>query len=90
MPLIKSQIKRVEIAAKENEINNAKRTRVRNAMKKFAQAAEAKDTAQCDQLFKETISTIDRAYFDGVYHQNTVARKKSEICRMYNSVKNNK
>lgn len=35
MPNIKSQIKRVEVTAIENARNNAKRTRVRNAVKKI-------------------------------------------------------
>ena len=43
MPNIKSQIKRVEVTAIENARNNAKRTRVRNAVKKFNAAIEAKD-----------------------------------------------
>lgn len=87
MPNIKSQIKRVEISAKEKESNNSKRTRVKNAMKKFVAAVEAKDVALCDSLYADTISIIDKSYYDGIYHKNTVARKKSTISKLYNSVK---
>lgn len=60
MPNIKSQIKRVKVSAKEKESNNSKRTRVKNLIKKFTQAIEAKDTELANNLFKETISLLDK------------------------------
>jgi len=87
MPNIKSQIKRVEISAQEKESNNSKRTRVKNAVKKFIAAVEANDVALCDKLYPETISIIDKSYFDGIYHQNTVARKKASVAKLYNGLK---
>ena len=45
MPNIKSQKKRVIIAQKENEINTAKRSRVRNAVKKYESAIANNDVA---------------------------------------------
>ncbi len=87
VPNIKSQIKRVAVSAKQRESNNSKRTRVRNAVKKFTLAVEAKDKALADKLFAETISILDRAYHDGIYHINTVSRKKSTISRLFNTLK---
>lgn len=87
MPNIKSQIKRVEVSAKEKESNNSKRSRVKNAVKKFTAAVEANDVTLADTLYLETVSLIDRAYYDGIYHKNTIARKKSSIAKLYNSLK---
>ena len=56
MPNIKSQKKRVIIAQKENEINTSKRSRVRNAIKKYEAAIESKDVATAEKLLVETIS----------------------------------
>ena len=55
MPNIKSQIKRVEVTAIENARNNAKRTRVRNAVKKFNAAIEAKDLALAEKLLPSSM-----------------------------------
>ena len=64
MPNIKSQKKRVIIAQKENEINTAKRSRVRNAVKKYESAIANNDVATAEKLLVETISLIDRAKSD--------------------------
>lgn len=87
MPQIKSQIKRVKITAEEKASNAGKRTKVKNAMKKFASVVEAKDLALAEKLYPETISIIDVSYYDGIYHKNTVARKKSSISKLLNSLK---
>lgn len=88
MPNIKSQIKRVEISAKEKLSNNSKRTKVKNTIKKFTAAVEANDLTLAQSLYTETISTLDRAYYDGIYHKNTVARKKSSVAKLLNTIKN--
>ncbi|MGI6701371.1 MAG: 30S ribosomal protein S20 [Christensenellales bacterium] len=87
VPNIKSQIKRVKTNEKANLSNNSKRTRIRNAIKKFTLAAQAKDIELCDKLYKETISILDKAYYDGIYHKNTIARKKSAVSKLYNEAK---
>ena len=87
MPNIKSQIKRVEVTAIENARNNAKRTRVRNAVKKFNAAIEAKDLALAEKLLPETVSIIDAAKSDGVYHKNTAARKVATLNRSFDALK---
>ena len=87
MPNIKSQIKRVEVTAIENARNNAKRTRVRNAVKKFNAAIEAKDLALAEKLLPETVSIIDAAKSDGVYHKNTAARKVATLNRSLDVLK---
>lgn len=87
MPNIKSQIKRVEVTAIENARNNAKRTRVRNAVKKFNAAIEAKDLALAEKLLPETVAVIDAAKSDGVYHKNTAARKVATLNRSLDALK---
>jgi len=87
MPNIKSAKKRVLVSAKKNEINSAKKSRVKNAVKKFNAAIEAKDVKLAEQLLPETMSVIDKAYFDGIYKKNTVARKKATICRSLDALK---
>jgi len=87
MPNIKSQKKRVITNEKASLINTAKRSRVRNAIKKYEAAIEAKDVAQAEVLLKETISLIDIARHDGIYKDNTASRKISRLTKQLNAIK---
>ena len=87
MPNIKSAKKRVITSEKRNEINTAKRSRVKTAIKKYNAALEAGDIALAEKLLPETVSIIDRAYSDGIYKKNTVARKKATLCRALDRAK---
>lgn len=85
MPQIKSQKKRVITNEKANERNVAKRTRVRNSVKKFRAAVAAGDVELAKKLLPEIISLIDRAKSDGVYKDNTASRKISRLSKeLYN------
>ena len=55
MPNIKSQAKRVEVSAIENARNSAKKTKVKNAIKKFNAAVEAKDLATAEVAYRAAI-----------------------------------
>lgn len=87
MPNIKSQKKRVITNQKANDINVAKRTRVRNAVKKFNAAVDAKDFAAAEKLLVEAISLIDCAKNDGIYHSNTASRKVSRLSKRLDSIR---
>lgn len=87
MPNIKSAKKRVLVSKRRNEENVTKKTRVKNAIKKFNAAVDANDVALAQTLLSETISIIDRATSDGVYHKNTAARKKATLCRSLDALK---
>lgn len=79
MPNIKSQEKRVLTNNKANDVNSAKRTRVRNSIKALNKAIDAKDIATAEKLLPETISLINRAKSDGIYHDNNASRKIARL-----------
>ena len=79
MPQIKSQKKRVITNEKANERNVAKRTRVRNSVKKFRAAIAAGDVELAKKLLPETVSLIDRAKSDGVRKCRKVILYKKTI-----------
>ncbi len=87
MPNIKSQKKRVITNEKARVINVAKRSKVRNAIKKYEAAIEAKDVATAEKLLTETISIIDVARHDGIYKDNTASRKISRLTKQLNAIK---
>ena len=90
MPNIKSAKKRVLVNAKKNAVNKDNKSEVKTAIKKYNAAIEAGDVALAEQLLPETVSVIDCAFKDGIYKKNTVARKKSTLCRALDALKANK
>lgn len=89
MPNIKSAKKRVKVSARQNKENTMKKSRVKNAVKKYNDAIAANDVALASALLPETMAVIDAATSDGVYHKNTAARKKATLCRSLDKIKNN-
>lgn len=87
MPNIKSQAKRVEVSAIENARNSAKKTKVKNAIKKFNAAVEAKDLATAEVAYRAAIGEIDSARVDGIYHINTASREKATLARALDALK---
>jgi small subunit ribosomal protein S20 len=89
VPQIKSQIKRVKITAIENSRNVAKRSRVKNIVKKYNALIDAKDAAAAEELLKEVVGIIESAYLDGIYKRNTASRKISELSKRLSNLKKN-
>ena len=87
MPNIKSQKKRVLITKEENLRNKSIRSEVKTAVKKFNAAIVAGDVAQAEALLPVTVSVINKAKSDGVYHINTASRKIASLNKSLNSIK---
>lgn len=86
MPNIKSAIKRVKVTAKKTEINRAKKTEIRNQIKKTKTAiADGADNAT--ELARETQKKIDQAAARGRLHKKTAARRQSAMARAINNSK---
>jgi len=87
MANIKSQKKRVLITREENARNNSLRSKVKTAVKKYEAAIAEGDLAKAEELLPVTVSVIDSARSDGLYHVNTVARKKARLAKMLDNAK---
>ena len=87
MANIKSQKKRVLITREENARNNAKKSAVKTAIKKYEAAIAAGDAAKAEELLPATVSAIDAAKSDGLFHANTAARKKARLAKLLDGVK---
>ena len=87
MPNIKSQKKRVQITKEEYLRNKSIRSEVKNAVKKFNAAIAEKDVATAEALLPKTVSVINKAKSDGVYHINTASRKIASLNKSLNSIK---
>lgn len=73
-------------AAKRQRQNVSRRMRnrtvkssCRTAIKAFETALKNKDKEAAEVKFKETVKMLDTAAGKGIFHKNTVARKKSRM-----------
>ncbi|MDK6234205.1 30S ribosomal protein S20 [Aerococcus sanguinicola] len=83
MPQIQSAIKRVRQEEKRTAQNGQKLSKMRTAMKKFEQAAEAgADNAQ--DLFVQASKELDQAAGKNLIHSNKAAREKSRLAKKLN------
>ncbi|MBO5925565.1 MAG: 30S ribosomal protein S20 [Clostridia bacterium] len=86
MPIIKSQKKRVEISAKENEANRAFRSKMNTAIKKYV-ATVATDVAEAEKMLPEVVSIINQAVTKGILKKNTASRKISHVSKALSDAK---
>lgn len=75
-------------AAKRQRQNLSRRMRNRTvksscktAIKAFEVALKSKDKELAAEKLKATVKLLDSAAGKGVFHKNTVARKKSRMCK---------
>lgn len=78
MANIKSQIKRVKTAKKANEINSARKTEMRTAIKK-AKLAKAEGAENVTEVVSFAVKLIDKATKTNLIHKNTANRYKSRL-----------
>lgn len=86
MANIKSAKKRIKVINKKTLRNKMIKSAVKTSMKKVIVAVNAGDKEVATVALKSAISSIDRAYMKGIYHKNAVARKKSTLTRLVNSL----
>ncbi|MFA5449137.1 MAG: 30S ribosomal protein S20 [Clostridia bacterium] len=87
MANIKSQKKRILISREERASNNSKKTRVKNAVKKYEAAIAEGNIELATELLPQTMSVIDAAKSDGVYKKNTASRKIARLSKHLSDLK---
>ncbi|WP_432479655.1 30S ribosomal protein S20 [Nocardioides sp. GXQ0305] len=81
MANIKSQIKRNKQNEKRHERNKAVKTRLKTAVRKFREAADAGDKDAAITLGRDANKMLDKAASKGVIHKNQAANRKSAISK---------
>lgn len=80
MPNIESAIKRVRTSEKANLQNNAQKSAMRTAIKKF-ETAVAEGSENQEALLHDAVKAIDQAATKGLIHKNKAARDKSRLAK---------
>ncbi len=83
MPHHKSTKKRLRTSEKQNLVNRAARSSLRTLTR---QVQNAKTPEEGKAALDILIPRLDKALKSGLYHKNTIARKKSQAMRLINSL----
>ena len=81
MPNIKSAKKRVLVIEKKTLENRMIKSAIRTEIKKFEAAVSEGNKASAQELFNLCVKKLDQAAGKGVYHKNTIGRKKSQLAK---------
>lgn len=81
MARIQSAVKNIRKNARRNEINRARRTRLRTQLRKIREILAKKDAAAAKKALPATLSLLDRSLSKGIIHRNAAARHKSRLTK---------
>ena len=79
MPNNKSAEKRLRQNLKRRVHNRSIKSRVKTSIKGFEAAVAKQDKAAAETTFAEFVKLADTAAGKGIFHKNTIARKKSRL-----------
>jgi small subunit ribosomal protein S20 len=74
-----SALKRARQTVKRTARNRANTSRLRTALRSFRESLVKGDKQGAEQLFRQTVSALDKAIQKGTIHENTASRYKSRL-----------
>jgi small subunit ribosomal protein S20 len=83
---IKSQKKRILTNEKARQRNQAVKSSLRTAIRRFREAAASGDSAAAQTAFQSASRQLDKAVSKGIIHSNQAANKKSAMAIKTNSL----
>jgi small subunit ribosomal protein S20 len=86
MPHSKQAKKRVRQNEKSRIRNKSRKSEIKTLMKKVEKACAERNAETAKKLLAKVVSKLDKAEKTGIYHKNTVARKKSKLSRLVASL----
>ena len=81
MANIKSQIKRNKQSEKARQRNQAVKSSLRTAVRKFREIADTGDKDGAQVAGRDAMKKLDKAVSKGVIHANQAANRKSSIAK---------
>ena len=79
-----SAAKRHRQSLKRRLRNRTAKSEVKTSIKIFTSAVSSKDKDEAGKAYNFVVKKMDTAAGKGIYHKNTVARKKSRLAKMLN------
>jgi len=82
-----SALKRARQTEKRTARNRSNTSRLRSALRELRESLAKGDKQAAEQVFRQTVSSLDKAVQKGVIHENTASRYKSRLSARLNAVK---
>ncbi|MGD0824825.1 MAG: 30S ribosomal protein S20 [Terriglobales bacterium] len=74
-----SALKRARQTTKRTTRNRSNSSQLRTALRNMRESLEKADKAAASQIYRQTVSALDKAIQKGVLHENTASRYKSRL-----------
>jgi small subunit ribosomal protein S20 len=74
-----SALKRARQTETRTVRNRNNRSQLRSVLRKMRESIAAGNREQAEQIYRQTVSALDKAIQKGVLHQNTASRYKSRL-----------
>ena len=82
-----SALKRARQTETRSARNRSNTSRLRTALRQLRESLAKGDKAAAESIFRQTVSTLDKAIQKGVIHENTASRYKSRLSARLNALK---
>jgi small subunit ribosomal protein S20 len=82
-----SALKRVRQTEKRTARNRASASQLRSALRSMRESLEKGDKTAAAQIYRQTVSALDKAIQKGVLHENTASRYKSRLSKRLSALK---
>ncbi len=82
-----SALKRARQTEKRTTRNRANTSRLRGQLRQLREALAKGDKPTAEQVFRQTVSALDKAIQKGTLHKNTASRYKSRLSARLHALK---
>ncbi|SPF44083.1 30S ribosomal protein S20 [Candidatus Sulfotelmatobacter kueseliae] len=82
-----SALKRARQTERRTVRNRANTSRLRTQLRELRETIEKGDKAAAEQMYRETVSAVDKAIQKGTLHESTASRYKSRLAARVNAMK---
>jgi small subunit ribosomal protein S20 len=82
-----SALKRARQTERRTAVNRANTSRLRTALRDLRDTIAKGDKPAAEQLYRSTVSVLDKAIQKGTLHENTASRYKSRLGARINAMK---
>jgi len=74
-----SALKRARQTEKRTAVNRVNASRLRTQLRELRESLEKGNKSEAEQVYRKTVSALDKAIQKGALHENTAARYKSRL-----------
>jgi small subunit ribosomal protein S20 len=82
-----SALKRARQTTKRTVRNRANTSQLNTALRGMRESLEKGDKVAAEQIYRQTVSALDKAIQKGVLHENTASRYKSRLSARLSGLK---